>query len=477
MKTSPLIIVFLLLSPVCFINLIQAEECNRSNGPAGTAHCIKISRYNDYQWAICRTDRYIRTKSFKRHKCADRRRIYCYYQCMVDVYDRNNGTVFSHCKCSSSAPQPTEGIKLPSWCYSPDGTSCNWYRECLNKTYPACEGGEDDYAIGFADKFCNLYKKSYKDFSQKGQRWVDAVRKCLQLKLVPLVDRTQEKTCAELKSVAFETHTPCYLNPLDDSSLSFCDLSFSDRWTVFWTIKSAFIDAFSSSLKGMGDMIAGCAGTDAEKAVKKVKEIFECNVDLPARITTWVTEMDDVQPIQLDLSIEIDDLPKRKKRSIRDDQETERSQLAGKIVDALAVRQEWQNKNVSWFAYANNKTTDDNNTMSIRFLLADRYKYEGVDNGTLFSTQPTNITEVLIKLTEDVLSGKIDLKVDGKDVNIMKLNGCLDWDCEVLAFNITSPRKIEPSSPVSSSARSSKEPTTILAFLAILVASYIPIYA
>ncbi|XP_028396530.1 uncharacterized protein LOC114520463 [Dendronephthya gigantea] len=472
MKTSQLITVSLLLFSACFLNHIRAD-CDRSFGPAGTVHCVKFLRYNDYQWTICRTDRYIKAKSYGRHRCADQTRTYCHYQCMLDVHEKNNGAVFSDCKCSPSAPPPTEGIKLPSWCYSPDGTSCNWYRECLNKAYPACEGGEDDYAIGFADKFCNLYKKSYKDFSQKAQRWVDAVRKCLQLKLVPLVDKTQEKTCAELKSVAFETHTPCYLNPLDDSSLSFCDLSYTDRWTVFWTIKSAFTDAFSSSLKGMRDMIAGCAGTDVQKAVEKVKETIEWIVDLPTRITTWVTEMDDVQPIQLDLSIEIDDLPKRKKRSIRDDQETERSQLAGKIVDALAVRQEWQNRNVSWFAYANNKTTDDNNTMSIRFLLADRYKYEGVDNGTLFSNQPTNLTEVLIKLTEDVLNRKIDLKVDGKDVNIMKLNGCLDWDCEVLAFNITSPRKIGSSSPVPSSALSSK----VLAFLAILVASYIPVYA
>ena len=73
---------------------------------------------------------------------------------------------------------------------------------------------------------------------------------------------------------------------------------------------------------------------------------------------------------------------------MRDDQETERSRLAGKIVDALALRQKWQNKSVSWFAYANNKTTDGN-TMSIRFLVADRFTYEGVDKETLVSTQPT----------------------------------------------------------------------------------------
>ena len=111
------------------------------------------------------------------------------------------------------------------------------------------------------------YNKKLKDFSSQGRKWVNAVRKCLQLKLVPVVDTTRDKTCAELKSAAFETHTPCYLKP-DSSSPSYCDLSIKDQLTVFWTIKSAFVDAFGPSLKGLFDVMTGCGF----KKVKSEKE-------------------------------------------------------------------------------------------------------------------------------------------------------------------------------------------------------------
>ena len=458
--------------------------CNKWSGPAGNTHCIKIARYSDYQWGTCRTDVYLKTKSNGDHHCIDRSATYCYYQCMLDVYDKNNGDILPYCKCSPGDPLPTETIPLPAWCHSPDGTNCSWYRECLSKAYPQCKDDHDEYAIQYAEKFCTLYNESFKNFSWQGRNWVNAVRKCLQLKLVPVIDTTRQKTCTELKSAAFETHTPCYLDP-DPSAPSYCDLSIGDKWEVFWTIKSAFVDAFGPSLKGLYDVMAGCTRkavkSNKEKTKEITKKIKEAAVDAitdlaadndtrilqenTARIKTWLEEALSPSfpfPVQLDLRIGFEDLEnfqRRRKRSIEDDLETTRSRLAGKIIDEIAVQKEWQNKGIAWFAYANadNETEHDKNTMSIRFLVTDRSKYESVENGSSALTKSSNLTSTLLELSEAVLKRTLDnLKINGERIEIMALNGCLDWNCEEHTFNITLMKFEQTSVPVTAKPKGNK---------------------
>ena len=62
----------------------------------------------------------------------------------------------------------------------PHGRDCTWYRRCLEKQIP-CSGKTGDYAIAYGEKFCQKYTSAYSDFSQNGKKWVDAVRKCLQV--------------------------------------------------------------------------------------------------------------------------------------------------------------------------------------------------------------------------------------------------------------------------------------------------------
>ena len=454
--------------------------CNRWYGPAGNTHCIKISRYSDYQWGTCRTDVYLKTKSNGDHHCTDRFATYCYYQCMLDVYDKNYGDILPHCKCSPGDPLPTETIPLPAWCHSPDGASCSWYKECLSKAYPQCKDDDDEYATKYAEKFCKLYDKNLKDFSTQGKNWVNAVRKCLQLKLVPVIDTTRQKTCAELKSAAFETHTPCYLDP-DSSAPSYCDLSIGDQWTVFWTIKSAFVDAFGPSLKGLYDVITGCIGKKFEPIKEKIKERIKAAADditylavdygtrilqeTTARIKTWVTWLKEAWPIQLDLRIAFDDLENfqtRRKRSVEDDRGTNRSRLAAKIIDAIALEKKWKNNGVAWFAYASNKTEHDNTTMSIRFLVTDRSKYESADN----SSKPSNLTSTLVELSEVVLKGTLNnLTVDGQRIDIIALNGCLDWNCEEHTFNVTYMKPVTAKPKVNKAAMYTMSLATVALFI------------
>jgi hypothetical protein len=188
---------------------VLGSSCNRNVGPSGTIECTRIKRYNnEYQWATCLTDTYIEAKSSGRHVCEDESATFCYYQCMLEIYDVNSGPVDKECcACQYGEKYTQSDLTLPSECYSPSGTNCGWYENCLERKYQ-CRGTEDDYAMEFATQFCNLYNENFAKFSVEGQTWIDAVRKCLQVSLVPIIRPWCSKSCKEVKQIAFASHVP-----------------------------------------------------------------------------------------------------------------------------------------------------------------------------------------------------------------------------------------------------------------------------
>ena len=71
------------------VGLEWAAQCDEWSGPAGTVECIQIQRYNnEYQWATCLTDVYIKQKSNQKHLCLDRTASYCWYRCMPEEYNK-----------------------------------------------------------------------------------------------------------------------------------------------------------------------------------------------------------------------------------------------------------------------------------------------------------------------------------------------------------------------------------------------------
>ncbi|CAC5406492.1 unnamed protein product [Mytilus coruscus] len=154
-------------------------ECDRDTGPCGVTECFLESLYyNEYQWGTCITNAYMQEKSAGKYSCRDRTSTYCYYQFMLELHEMESGLVYDDCKCEKGQEYTQYNLPLPSRCYSPSGSDCSWYQDCLENKCK-CNGTEDDYAVAFATKFCNLYSQSYQDFSQEGQQWIDAVRKCL----------------------------------------------------------------------------------------------------------------------------------------------------------------------------------------------------------------------------------------------------------------------------------------------------------
>lgn len=409
---------------------IPGFVCRRHCDPTGSIHCIYIPRYGGYQWASCRTNIYIKTKSQGSHQCQDSLATTCYYQCMLDNYKQNSGQISSTCQCSTNDPKPTE-IPLPDWCYSPSGTDCNWYKECLSKAYPQCQDDKDEYAINFAEKFCNLYTQNLKIFSSNGQKWVNAVRKCLQVKLVPTIDKYRKKTCGELKNLAFETHTPCYINP-DGSSLSVCDLSPTDLGKVFWTIKGSFLSAFSPSVKGLWDVSKVCTPIIVkdvkDKIDKAVENIVEPFKKISQKIKLTIKEMEN-RFVHLIINTQ-SRYNLRYKRSLTNDDDNKQSQLGGKIIDDLAIQDKWKDKGLVWFAYVNNSNPDDKKTLPIHVLLDDANKYNS-------SLNPANISNTLIVLAERIMQGTLKVKMDNNTFEVEGIKGCLDEECEIFSFNVT----------------------------------------
>ena len=261
----------------CLIVVFTAIEgklaCDPHTGPAGSTKCfLETPYYSNYQCGTCLTDAYIRQRSRGQHRCRNTRATYCYYPCMLEKYGLDRGPVYNDCLCNASVPLPQPPVILSPGCYSPDGINCSWYRQCLHRMFPCT--GQPEYAISYGEKFCNLYTNTKLHFSRKGLRWIDAARKCLQVALVPVLYLCQEHpTCKEIRTKAFKSHVPCYVEPY--KGFSVCTIPPTDWLRIFWTIKSSFVSDFVETFKASVETAAKCAGIYAEELKKY---LFSINV-------------------------------------------------------------------------------------------------------------------------------------------------------------------------------------------------------
>ena len=426
MKQPIFILLFLSL------HLARATTCDRDNGPAGVTECIQISRYNnEYQWATCLTNAYIQQKSSHQHQCTDRTRTYCWYQCMLEVYEKDSGPVSDDCSCqlSNTTAKPYAGVpttSLPQECESPKGDSCDWYRNCLEKRYP-CEDTSNAYAIKYAEKFCRLYENRSSLFSPEGRKWVDAVRKCLQVSLVPILRPWYKFSCEDIRQWAFDSHTPCYLDP-DEGAPSICDLDCQDFFKIFWTIKGSFIqlDTFWETLKGMWNIGARCGvASQIRKCFKPVKEAY-------LRVQKAVIKI---------IKIVIKKLKKLLtwgKRSTSDPlpEADAQSRFADRVGSAIATAMNWNADVMDWLAYPENTTApaDDPDIMNIIIVLAD-IKALGIVNT---SAPAINFNQTIKEFALTVANGTLPLQVDGTNVWVKSLASCSDKSCnssQVLAVS------------------------------------------
>jgi hypothetical protein len=108
MKNHHFNALYLLFIATCYISYTEAAQCHPFSGPSGATQCVRLKGYNDYQWATCRTDSYIKQKTNNRHYCSIKLHTYCLYQCMLDKYELDRGDVYSRCRCSPNSASQKE---------------------------------------------------------------------------------------------------------------------------------------------------------------------------------------------------------------------------------------------------------------------------------------------------------------------------------------------------------------------------------
>ncbi|XP_052787966.1 uncharacterized protein LOC128222857 [Mya arenaria] len=352
-------------------------ECDARTGPSGIVDCFSSIHYGGkYQWGTCLTKAYAEQRSKGKYTCRDPSATFCYYQCMVEQHDLDEGPVYDDCLCRpDDTPQSTEA-PLPAWCHSPDGTECSWYRTCLEKRFPCTRSGTS-YALDYGEKFCNLYTENYNGFDEIGQRWIDAVRKCLQVALVILLRPYNHPSCDEIKEAAFRSHSGCYVSPYPGAP-SFCDIGWSNYWKIIWTIKSAFAsnfwDTVGQGLKTGFDCISN-------NITEKI-HMFKISVERKAVNTVENLERSLMEYIPDDVSMYIFDDSTRRKRS-----------------------------------------TDTSNSTIISVLLFDRKKYDL----NYKSVSNTSIDGVITKVMDNIETGKYQLNIG---VPIEEISFCPDIECQ-----------------------------------------------
>ena len=388
------------------------QQCITSSD-IGQVECVLLSTYyNDYQWATCLTEQYIMRSSDQRHECRDSSATQCWYQCMLEIYDRDRGTVNEGCRCS---PGTAMTLNLPPRCYSPSGVDCMWYRDCLEVRYP-CEGNNGAYAIEYGEKFCKLYSDNYNDFSSESQAWIDAVRKCLQVALVPTLRPWMNKTCTDIRNDAFDSHPNCYINP-DPASRApgICDLSCADATRVFWLVSfegGSLLHAPIETAQQMLSVMTGCFGTGLLSRCVEQAVLF---------ITTEV-------PIQI----------KRFAVSI-----------SLQLVRSISEKLNWESNGFRWLPLPDNsfstnrkkrQTSTTQNNLEIKVLLVDA-KALNITNGTMLApTRAPNLKQALDTFATAVKNGElseIPLLLNNSRVilSVNSIGQCADILCNVT--NIT----------------------------------------
>jgi len=139
-------------------------------------------------------------------------------------------------------------------CLHPSG-DCSWYRHCLAVKYPTC--GNSGYPLGYGEKYCLLFQQNFNKFSPKAKAWINATRKCLQVKLAPVLQaKANQYTCEKIKLDAFKSHVPCYVNPAP--GISVCDLGVTEFTKIFNVVKGSLLTDLFATVNQMAGVARGC---------------------------------------------------------------------------------------------------------------------------------------------------------------------------------------------------------------------------
>jgi len=327
-----------------------------------------------HMWAACYSDSQLKAITKGRVSCSEKTGTHCWYTCWDDSRffgDKSVTGIFSQFKdcmsCRTERLSYNNDAKLKKECFQPKAETCDWYRDCLEEIHP-CMGSRESYAIDFGEKYCKRYDASYASFSPQGRIWIDKTRKCLQERLVPLLNNTKA-TCRKIQAWAFNTHTNCYVES------GVCNLPLSDYWKIATTVGPAFRDAF---FKTVGQTLSTA--------------VLKCKLLIP-RTTTSVMRW-------LSLTVKrVSDSFGRRSISLFSADDTNHRAMA--IADALSQMFGWTTSSIDAIGYGKEGKLYYPSELSVVLILTDRHAlYEGKNSSTI-------LNEAVAKLKAEAQSGKV----------------------------------------------------------------------
>ena len=376
-------------------------RCNAFSGPSGTTACVKFRAYNLHQWATCATDAYVKQQSHYKHSCSKSSSTYCWYQCMLEKRNKASGFVTIDCSCTlSPATTISPTATLSSACYSPSGSDCNWFTNCLKKKYP-CKGSSTAYAVTYARIFCAVYEAHHSTYSSTGQNWMNSARKCLQSSLVPLLRPWVKPTCQDIRRKALNSHTSCFLKP--DNQTSICNLNCNDYFKIFWTIRESFVgglDTAWESIRAMWNVGIDCGA-------QNISQCFEQAI----KRNMWIVKIR---------------ISRFDNRSIAFPYGDARNRLVDKIGASIAKSLNWNTKFIGWLAFPAEESSFASGSLDIILAVVDKPAL-GIVHAVLLYV---DFDYIFNKFAWNMKRGTLSLTaVDGIRYWVKSLDICSDKAC------------------------------------------------
>ena len=376
------------------------SNCDKNVGPPGHTECVQIKQYNDYQWATCLSDEYIKIESNGGHYCLGGNN-YCYYQCMIEFNYLNEGDVFQNCSCKGEHAIPINGrsASLPAWCYTSTGSECNWYIDCFKKVYD-CSRENDDVAVVFPESFCELTEEHAHTFTVQTQQWLSSTRRCLQIGKVPLIRPWINRTCSDVREILIESNAKCFSDQME----SVCNVGGHDFFRIFVTtneiVKSMSVDSLNS-VNNLFQIRLTCERSDS---LSRLYDITVVRIKMESNINTRHTVYNN--------------------SSLRSNMAA-----ANTIAKSLSAKLEWEENGISWYAWTNLKSEYAflNHNASLFILLSSKVRY---DFKYQYTDSIINVDSTVNILVQSIKSGGLFLSVGNLGVNITSLEACGDLKCQ-----------------------------------------------
>ena len=226
------------------------------------------------------------------------------------------------------------------------------------------------------------------------------MRKCLQVKLVPILRPFVTPTCESIKQTAFISHPGCYLHP-DSGAPSICDIGVADWARIIWTVKGALIQDPTATLKQIIDIGIECGYDILSNGMGKIQMTF-------GRATETV----------------LNNL----------------SDFSKNVVVQMARQMDWDRRGIVYFGFPaliiinrNKRATDTNSDLvHVNLLIAPRYKF---DLNAANNTPVVNVSAEAISAAEAIENG--DVRIDiGEEAQFTVLSLCMDYNCTETSLQV-----------------------------------------